>query len=221
MRRGNGVASAWARILSAAMRRPLPAVLLAAAVLTGCGGGGDKKKDEGVKSKDTVTVGHNQPIAFGASEYKFEPKNVIVNSGTTQATIVRFVMRNNGSLAHDIHVEKGGQDLGGTPIFGPGNTGSGQATLAPGTAAPASSTRTLIDALPPLRCLALPAWSVRPGRICVCHVARPAGVVNEPSTSTRPVCALASSFHASLALGGGLTVTVWPNAVTAGFDRRA
>ena len=133
MRRGNGVASAWARILSAAMVRPLPALLLAAAVLTGCGGGGDKKKDEGVKSKDTVTVGHNQPIALGASEYKFEPKNVIVNSGTTQATLVRFVMRNNGSLAHDIHVEKDGQDMGGTSIFGPGNTGSGQATLSPGT----------------------------------------------------------------------------------------
>jgi plastocyanin len=132
MRRGNGVASAWARILSAAMRRPLPALLLAAALLTGCGGGGDKKKDEGVKNKDTVTVGHNQPIAFGASEYKFEPKNVIVNSGTTQAAVVRFVMRNNGSLAHDLHVEKDGQDLGGTPIFAPGKTESGQATLAPG-----------------------------------------------------------------------------------------
>src|SRR4051812_22643491 len=115
MRRGNGVASAWARLLSAAMVRPLPALLRAAAVLTGCGGGGDKKKDEGVKSKDTVTVGHNQPIALGASEYKFEPKNVIVNSGTTQATLVRFVMRNNGSPAPTPHAETAGTGLGGTP----------------------------------------------------------------------------------------------------------
>jgi plastocyanin len=115
------------------MRRPLPALLVLTALLIGCGGGGDKKKNEGVKSKDTVTVGHNQPIALGASEYKFEPKHVIVNSGTTQATVVRFVMRNNGSLAHDVHVQKDGQDLGGTAIFGPGRTQSGQATLSPGT----------------------------------------------------------------------------------------
>jgi plastocyanin len=114
------------------MPRPLPALMLAAAVLAGCSSGGDKKKNEGVKNKDTVTVGHNQPIAFGASEYKFEPKHVTVNSGTTQPTVVRFVMRNNGSLAHDLHVQRGGQDLGGTPIFGPGQTESGQATLAPG-----------------------------------------------------------------------------------------
>ena len=80
-----------------------------------------------------MTVGHNQPIAFGADEYAFEPKNVVVNSGTTTPSVVRFVLRNNGSLAHDLHVEKDGQDLGGTPIFGPGKTESGQATLAPGT----------------------------------------------------------------------------------------
>jgi plastocyanin len=115
------------------MARPLPALAVALALVTGCSSGGDKKKNEGVKTKDTVTVGHNQPIAFGASEYKFEPKNVIVNSGTTKATVVRFVLRNNGTQAHDLHIEKDGQDLGGTPIFGPGQTQSGQAKLSPGT----------------------------------------------------------------------------------------
>jgi plastocyanin len=97
-------------------------------VLAGCSGGGDKKKNTG----PTVTVGHNQPIAFGAFEYRFEPKNVTVNSGTTKPSVVRFVMRNNGSLAHDLHIQKDGKDLGGTPIFGPGKTESGQATLGPG-----------------------------------------------------------------------------------------
>jgi plastocyanin len=57
---------------------------------------------------------------------------VTVNAGTTKPTVVRFVMRNNGSLAHDLHVRREGQDLGGTPIFGPDKTDSGQATLAPG-----------------------------------------------------------------------------------------
>ncbi len=91
------------------------------------------KKGVGIEKKDTVTVGHNQPIAFGADEYSFEPTSVTVNSGTTRPTIVRFVLRNNGSLAHDLHVEKDGKDLGGTPIFGPGKVESGQATLGPGT----------------------------------------------------------------------------------------
>jgi plastocyanin len=106
----------------------LPLTLVA---LAGCGGS-DKKGDGGQK-KGVVTVGHNQPIAFGAREYSFEPKTVIVNSGTTRPTIVRFVLRNNGSLAHDLHVQKNGVDQGGTPIFAPGKTAAGQATLSPGT----------------------------------------------------------------------------------------
>jgi plastocyanin len=114
------------------MRRTLPGLVAALLLLTGCGGGGGNQGDGGQK-KGAVTVGHNQPIAFGAREYSFEPKNVIVDSGTTKPTVVRFVLRNNGSLGHDLHVEKNGQDLGGTAIFGPGQTGSGQATLAPGT----------------------------------------------------------------------------------------
>jgi plastocyanin len=131
--RWSGVASAWARILSAAMPKPLLGVpVLAVLALAGCGGG-DKTGDGGKKSLDTVTVGHNQPIAFGAREYAFEPKNVTVNAGTSQPTIVRFVLRNNGALAHDVHVEKDGTDLGGTPIFGPGKVESGQAKLGPGT----------------------------------------------------------------------------------------
>jgi plastocyanin len=103
--------------------------MAALALLGGCSSGGDKKKSSG----STVTVGRNQPIAFGAFEYRFEPKNVVVNSGSTKASVVRFVMRNNGSQAHDLHIEKDGKDLGGTPTFGPGQTGAGQATLSPGT----------------------------------------------------------------------------------------
>jgi plastocyanin len=114
------------------MPKPLLGALAAALALAGCGGG-HKKVGVGQKTKDTVTVGRNQPIAFGAREYAFEPKNVIVNAGTAQPTVVRFVLRNNGALAHDIHVEKDGSDLGGTPIFGPGKVESGQAKLGPGT----------------------------------------------------------------------------------------
>src|SRR3954471_14754084 len=114
------------------MPKPLPGALAAAALaLAGCDGS-DKKGDGGEKNGDTVTVGHNQPIAFGAGEYSFTPKNVTVNAGTSKPTIVRFVLRNNGSLAHDLHIEKDGSDLGGTPIFGPGKVESGQGEALPG-----------------------------------------------------------------------------------------
>jgi plastocyanin len=113
------------------MRKPLFGVLLALLALSGCGD--DEKQGDGGQKKDTVTVGHNQPIAFGADEYAFEPKNVTVNAGTSKPTLVRFVLRNNGSLAHDLHVQKDGLDMGGTPIFGPGKTESGEARLTPGT----------------------------------------------------------------------------------------
>jgi plastocyanin len=115
------------------MPRPLLGALASALLALGGCGGGDNKGDGGEKKGDAVTVGHNQPIAFGADEYSFEPKKVTVNAGTSQPTVVRFVLRNNGSLAHDLHIEKDGSDLGGTPIFGPGKVDSGQAKLAPGT----------------------------------------------------------------------------------------
>jgi plastocyanin len=114
------------------MRKPLSGLVVAALVLSGCGGGDDKQGGGGGKN-DTLTVGPGQPIAFGADEYSFEPKNVTVNAGTSQPTVVRFTLRNDGSLAHDLHVQEGGGDKGGTPIFGPGKTESGQATLGPGT----------------------------------------------------------------------------------------
>jgi plastocyanin len=114
------------------MRKPRSALVVAVVVLSGCSGGGDKGDSGGGQKKGVVTVGHNQPIAFGADEYRFEPRSVVVKSGTKGSSVVRFVLRNNGSLAHDLHVQRGGEDLGGTPIFGPGKTESGQATLTPG-----------------------------------------------------------------------------------------
>jgi plastocyanin len=116
------------------MRRAIPAAAAAAALVLLSGCNDDKKKDSGgQQKKGTVSVGRNQPIAFGADEYSFEPSNVVVKAGTSRPTVVRFVLRNNGSLAHDLHVERGGQDLGGTPVFAPGDSKSGQATLTPGT----------------------------------------------------------------------------------------
>ncbi len=115
------------------MPRAVPAIFAALLALAGCGGGGGGDKGAGGQKKDAVTVGNDRPIAIDAREYSFEPKNVVVSTGTAKPAVVRFVLRNNGSLAHDLHMQKDGQDLGGTPIFGPGKTESAHATLAPGT----------------------------------------------------------------------------------------
>jgi plastocyanin len=109
------------------MPKPLLALLVAVVALAGCG-----DDESGGQKQAPVTVGVDQPIAFSADEYSFEPSNVTVKSGSSQPSTVRFTLRNDGSLAHDLHVELEGQDLGGTPIFGPGKEESGQASLAPG-----------------------------------------------------------------------------------------
>jgi plastocyanin len=98
---------------------------MAAAAVAGCGGDGD-----GGDGGPAVTVPAAKPLAVKASEYKFEPANVVVTGGGGS---VKIELTNDGAVAHDLHVEKDGEDLGGTPIFGPGQTKTGAVTLEPGT----------------------------------------------------------------------------------------
>jgi plastocyanin len=95
---------------------------MAAAIgLAGCGGssGGGGK---------SVTVPTGQPVNVTARDYSFDPGTIQVSAGK-----VRFNLKNDGAQAHDLHVEKGGQDLGGTAVFGPGNTQGATVKLSPGT----------------------------------------------------------------------------------------
>lgn len=116
------------------MRTPLLAALTAAALLAGCGGSGDGKGDSGGGSKaKTLEVDAGQKIEFTADEYSFGPSKVIVTATDAEPIDLEFSLKNDGSLAHDLHVVKDDQDLGGTPIFGPGKTDEGKATLAPGS----------------------------------------------------------------------------------------
>ncbi len=49
------------------------------------------------------------------------------------AGAVRIALRNDGDLAHDIHLQRDGEDVGGTPSFPPGDTRSVRLRLQPGT----------------------------------------------------------------------------------------
>jgi plastocyanin len=96
------------------------------AAVAGCGGGSNK--DEPGR---TVSVQAGKPVTVTAGEYKFDPKTIVVNGAKGQAK-VEIALKNDGSLAHDLHVLKGGQDLGGTPAFTGGETKSTTVDLAPG-----------------------------------------------------------------------------------------
>ena len=110
-----------AHIIRARMTRALTLGFALVIGLAGCGGSGGG----GGKS---VTVAAGKPVAVSAREYSFDPGTIQVSAGT-----VRFELTNDGAQAHDLHVEKDGQDLGGTAIFGPGQKQSATVKLAPGT----------------------------------------------------------------------------------------
>jgi plastocyanin len=115
-----------AHIIRGRMRRTLTLLAALAATLAGCGGG-----DGGGGPATTVAAG--KPFVVKADEYRFAPKNVVLKAGSNAPTPLTIRLTNGGAQAHDLHVERGGQDLGGTPIFGPGQTKTAKVTLTPGT----------------------------------------------------------------------------------------
>jgi uncharacterized cupredoxin-like copper-binding protein len=104
------------------MRRlAVPCALLLAAA--GCGG------DDGGKPTRTVTTKPGGSVTLTAREYSFDPNRVAVSGAGT----VRIVLRNEGDLAHNVHLERDGKDVGGTPSFPPGGSKSVSLRLEPGT----------------------------------------------------------------------------------------
>ena len=92
--------------------------------LTACGGGGD---DSGGGPPKTFQKG--QTVAVKGSEYKFDPGTVTVEGGGGR---VKISLENAGSLAHNLRILKGGDDVGGTPTFTGGETKSADVDLQPG-----------------------------------------------------------------------------------------
>src|SRR3954464_10979470 len=104
------------------MRRlAVPCALLLAAA--GCGGG------DGAGPPRTATTEAGGTLRVSAREYAFDPNRVVVGG----AGEIRIVLRNQGDLAHDIHLERDGRDVGGTPPFPGGETKSVRLRLRPGT----------------------------------------------------------------------------------------
>ena len=84
------------------------------AVAAGCGEGDDEPGR-------TVTVRPGTTVAVAGDEYSFDPENIVLSG----AGELRVELENRGSLAHNLRVFDGDDDLGGTPTFTGGETRAG------------------------------------------------------------------------------------------------
>ena len=77
----------------------------------------------------TVTAPANGSVRVTGREYSFDPSTIVVRGVGT----VRLTLDNEGSLAHNLKVEKDGRVIGGTPAFPAGESRSAAVRLARGT----------------------------------------------------------------------------------------
>jgi plastocyanin len=96
------------------LRLALALCLLAAA---GCG-----DEDEPVR---TVTAPANSTLRVIADDYSFDPAAVVLRGAGT----LTFDVRNEGELAHNLKVHRGGEEIGGTPSFPAGESRSARVNL--------------------------------------------------------------------------------------------
>ena len=97
---------------------------LVAATLLGCGG-----EDEGERA--TVVEAGGSVTVIGR-EYTFEPEQVVVGGGAGGDASVEAVLRNAGSLAHNLTVVQGERKVAGTRTIVGGKRSSARVSLAPG-----------------------------------------------------------------------------------------
>jgi plastocyanin len=100
------------------MRRlALPCAIFAC--LAGCGGDDDEAPTR------SVTVNPNSTFRVTGDEYSFDPNRVVVR-GAGPLTIR---LRNVGEVAHNLRIEREGEDVGGTSTLPQGASGSGRVNL--------------------------------------------------------------------------------------------
>jgi plastocyanin len=102
------------------MRRLGPTLALCAALVVGCG-----DDDDGGGGGRTATVPPGAQVRVTAEEYSFDPDRIVVKG----AGRLRLTVENDGSLAHNLKVFRGDDEVGGTPTMPAGRTESGLVNL--------------------------------------------------------------------------------------------
>ncbi len=104
------------------MRWPSTACAAWLVVLAGCGGGDDEPLRR-------VTVSAGETVRVTAKEYSFDPGRVVATGGEP----LRFILDNEGDLAHNLKVFAGERELGGIQSFPAGEERSFRVALPPGS----------------------------------------------------------------------------------------
>jgi plastocyanin len=99
------------------LRRFALTLALCSLFAAGCG-----DKDEPGR---TVTAPANAKLRVAADEYSFDPSTIVLKgAGTLTLTLL-----NEGSLAHNLKLFRGDEELGGTPTLPAGRNGSARLNL--------------------------------------------------------------------------------------------
>jgi plastocyanin len=107
------------------VHRPALSLALCGALLAGCGG--DDEAGNGGGRAVSVKAGGEARVV--GREYSFEPSKIVV----VGAGEVTLTLDNEGSLAHNLKVFEGEDELGGTPTFQGGQVRSGRVRLESGS----------------------------------------------------------------------------------------
>ena len=99
------------------MRRFALVLALCPLLVLGCGDDGEQGR--------TVTAPANSKLSVVADEYSFDPSTIVLaGAGTLTVTL-----RNKGSLAHNLKVLRGDEEVDGTPTLPAGRTESARLNL--------------------------------------------------------------------------------------------
>jgi plastocyanin len=77
----------------------------------------------------TVTAPANSKLSVLADEYSFDPSAIVLQGAGT----LTVTLRNEGSLAHNLKVLRGDEEVAGTPTLPAGRTESARLNLEHGT----------------------------------------------------------------------------------------
>ena len=99
------------------------ALTLAAVVLLAAGCGGNDRPG------GTTTVPAGGSVRVIGKEYSFDPSTIVLQGAGT----LTVTLRNDGSLAHNLKVLRGAEEIGGTSTLPAGRTGSARLNLEHGS----------------------------------------------------------------------------------------
>ena len=98
------------------MRRFALTLALCSLLVAACG-----DDDE---SGRTVTAPANAKLTVVGDEYSFDPSGIVLKGAGT----LTLTLRNEGSLAHNLKLFRGDEEIGGTPTFPAGRSEIGRAS---------------------------------------------------------------------------------------------